>query len=99
MTLYSCRVGYSWTLVRADTPDAARRQLGERLGYEHKPWLWRGIEVRRATKRDVEKYGSVADASRRAPKTTKQRREPTARKLLLLEGHKLADDDGGPEAA
>jgi hypothetical protein len=94
VTLYSCRIGYSWTLVRADTTADAQRKIGERLGYRHKPWLWRGIEVRRATKRDVQKYGTVADASRPAPKPNKKRREPTAKKLTLLEGDRIPDDDG-----
>lgn len=62
MTLYSCGVGTSWTLVKADNADAAREQLGRRLGYEYKPWLWRAIVVRKATKKDVRMYGAVVDS-------------------------------------
>lgn len=66
MTLYSCGVGTSWVLVDAHNAEAAREKLGVRLGYEHKPWLWRDIVVRKATADDVQQYGAVVDSTRKS---------------------------------
>jgi hypothetical protein len=62
--LYSAQVGTSWVLVEAGTVDLARREVGERLGFAHKPYLWERITVRPATADDVRRYSAIADAAR-----------------------------------
>lgn len=95
-TLYSCRAGSSWTIVKADNPSHARQLLGERLGYEHKPYLWDSIAVHRATKSDIEAYGALADAGRTVPKKpgkAKRPREKTAKRLVQMVGQSSLMDD------
>lgn len=95
-SLYSCRAGTSWTIVKADNPAHARQLLGERLGFEHKPYLWRTIEVRRATKADVESYGALADAGRSTSKKASSARKPrerTAKRLIDMVGQGSLLDD------
>jgi hypothetical protein len=83
VTLYSCAVGSSWVLVNAHNADNAREQLGIRLGYEHKPWLWRDIVVRRATAEDVTHYGAIVDSTLK-PGASPAKRPHTAALLAQL---------------
>lgn len=81
MTLWSCNVGTSWVIVKAGDTNAARFAVAERLGITARPWLWRDLSVRRATARDIDRYGALADATTGRKLKGKTAREPTAKKL------------------
>lgn len=52
MTVYVANIGSGLLLVDAADEDHARKALGIRLHYEHKPWITARIEVREPTDDD-----------------------------------------------
>lgn len=53
--IYRATVGSSVTLVDAASEDEARRFIGTKLGYTHKPYLWARIELSQPTAEQLER--------------------------------------------
>lgn len=48
MVVFAAFVGSSLQLVDADDADHARWHIAHQLGYEHKPWLLKDLNIRPA---------------------------------------------------
>lgn len=53
--IFRATVGSSVTLVDARDEDEAREFIGTKLGYAHKPYLWKRIELSSPTDEQLER--------------------------------------------